>query len=286
MVAAPLGAPAAARAEFSAGPSVRDLPLRPGESAVDTFRVRVKGERAHRFVVALEDVSQQPDGGLSYRPPSGSRFSASSWIATQPRSFAGAPNRVQPVEYRVQVPRDAEPGDHVSSLTVKRLPAHPGEGVTTIQAISVRLTVRVAGARREAVAIQSLNAPGLAGRGPITISTRVRNTGNVRLDFDRSSKGSLAILDGGDESRSQLFRGLLFPGETRYFELAWDDPPRLGHLKALASVTTRERGVSRSEGFWVVPWRQACALLLVALAAVVLQRGHRRRRLRAPAGRS
>jgi hypothetical protein len=272
-----LAAPASAEAAFSVGPSVRDLALSPGDARVDSFRVKTQGERGH-FVVEIEDVLQRPDGGLSYQRPRGSRFSASSWLQVFPRSFVGRPNRVQPVEYRVRVPADAEPGDHVASLTVKRLPPPGAREVTTIQAVSVRLTVRVAGRRREGVAIERLDTPSLAGRGPITAHARLRNTGNVRLDFDRANRGSLAFLTGDDERARVRLRGLLFPGQVRDFELETDDPPLAGPLTARAVVKTRRDSVSREADVWMVPWRQAGALVLVALAALAVSGGRRRRR--------
>jgi hypothetical protein len=273
-----LAAPASAGAAFSVGPSVRDLPLRPGEALVDSFRVKTHGERG-RFVVEIEDVVQRPDGGLSYERPRDSRFSASSWIRVLPRSFPGRPNRVQPVEYRVQVPAGAEPGDHVTSLTVKRLPPPGASDVTTIQAVSVRLTVRVAGRRREGVSIDRLDTPSLAGRGPIIAHARLRNTGNVRLDLDRANRGSLAFVS-GDEERARLrLKGLLFPGQAREVELGLDDPPLAGRLTARATVRTRRGAISSDAVVWMVPWRQAGALVLIALATLAVRGGRRRRRV-------
>jgi hypothetical protein len=277
LLLASLAVPAAAEAAFSVGPSVHELSLRPGEARVGSFQVKTRRDPG-RFVVEIEDVLQRPDGGLVYARPSGSRFSASSWIEVFPRSFAGRPSRVQPVEYRVRVPRDAEPGDHVASLTVKRLPPRGERGVTTIQAVSVRLTVRVAGRRRESVVIESLEAPTLAGRGPVTVGGRLRNTGNVRLHFDRRNRASLAILDGGDRKASLRLRGMLFPGQMREFELSVEDPPLAGRLKARASVKTRGGLVTRDAQVWMVPWREGGALILIAVAALAISSGRRRRR--------
>lgn len=282
LVVALLCAPASARAAFSVGPSVQDVSLRPGEARVDDFRVKTRGEPG-RFIVDIEDVHQRPDGGLSYARPRGSRFSASSWIQVTPRSFDGRPNRVQPVEYRVRVPRDAEPGDHVTSLTLKRLPPRGEGGVTTIQAVSVRLTVRVRGRRREAVAIEPLIVPPLAGRGPVAVRTRLRNTGNVRLDFDRANRAALAFRAGGDTQARLRLSGVLFPGQVRDFELSIDDPPLAGRLTARAVVKTRRGVVSRDAVVWMAPWRQAGALALVGLAALAVLAGRRRRRIAAAA---
>jgi hypothetical protein len=276
LAVAALAAPAAARAEFSVGPTVGELSLRPGEAAVGTTRVKLEGERGSRFTIEIEDVVQRPDGGLSYIPPTGSRFSASSWIEASPRSFAGQPNRVQPIEYRVRVPAGAEPGDHVASLTIARQP--PGKrGIAAIQAVSVRLTVRVAGELRESVEIKPLDVPGVAGRGPIAIGAELRNTGNVRLDFDHRNRGSLAILDGEEEPARLRLQGVLFPGQLRYVELAWEGPPLFGHPEAKVTVATRDGSVTKSRAFWLVPWRQGAALILVALAALAVAIGRRRK---------
>ncbi|HZK15857.1 MAG TPA: hypothetical protein VFC52_04655 [Solirubrobacterales bacterium] len=276
---AALSAPQGAQAEFSVGPTVGFLSLQPGEAAVGTTRVKLEGESRSRFTVEVEDIAQRTDGGLSYTPPARSRFSASSWIEVSPRSFSARPNRVQPIEYLVRVPEEAEPGDHVTSLTIKRRSPAGRAGVTAIQAISVRLTVRAAGRLSEGVAVESLDRPEVAGKGPISVGAVLRNTGNVRLDFDRLNKGSLAIVDDGEGVARAPLRGVLFPGRTRYVELAWEDPPLLGHPEVEVAVATKRGTVKRAEAFWLVPWRQGAALTLLALAVLVVATGRRRRRL-------
>jgi hypothetical protein len=279
LAAAALGAPAPAAAEFSVGPTVKRLSLRPGEAAVGTTRVKVEGERRSRFVTEVQDVVQRPDGSISYTRPSGSPFSASSWIEVSPRSFSGRPDRTQPLEFRVRVPADAEPGDHIAALTIKRLPPPQKGGVATIEAVAVRLNVRVAGQLREGIEVKSLDVPGVAGGGPVHIGALLRNTGNVKLDFDHRDRGSLAVLEGDGEPARQPLEGVLYPGSARYVELDWDAPPLLGHPHAKVRVATRAGPVVKSESFWVVPWRQAGALVLIALAAAAVVVGWRRRRL-------
>jgi hypothetical protein len=259
-------------------PTVVDVRRSPGESTVGTFSVRLRGEHGRRFAIAIEDVGQDSRGAFTFGPPGRSRFSAARWISLSPRGFGGAPDRDQPIEFRVRVPRDAEPGDHVTSLTVKRLAA-AGEGsAALVAAVAVRLTVRVAGAARPAVELRDLEAPRLSGQGPIAGTVTVRNTGNVRLDFEGANRGALGVFD-GDRERTRLpFTGLLYPGEARDFRLAWPDPPPLGQFRLRAGVRTPRGEVTASAGFWVVPWRQALALLLVVLAFVVLLGGRHRRR--------
>lgn len=243
-----------------------------------TFTVRLQGERGQRFAIAVQDIGQDASGAFTFHPPGRSRYSAARWISVTPSRFRGGPDRRQPVEYRVRVPADAEPGDHVTSLTVERL-ARGGPGAAgLVQAVAVRLTVRVAGVVRRAVQLRDLSAPAVTGGGPITGRVTVRNTGNVRLDFSRGDRGALAITQGGDPKARLPFSGLLYPGEARDFRVSWPDPPALGHLRLVADVRTGRREVTADSGIWVIPWRQALALILVAFAAIVLAGGRRRRR--------
>jgi hypothetical protein len=278
LAAGALASPAGAR--FIVSPASLDVQRGGGGVSLGTIDVHMVGEQRQRFRVDVQEVEQTPSGGYSYRSPGASPFSASSWITASPTRFAGAANGTQPIEYAIRVPRNAEPGDHVAAVTVKQLPP-PGRGqIATVVAIAVRITIRVPGSAREAVQIGRVAVPTLASGGPVTIATTLRNTGNVRLDFNRANRAALTVLDGSRTAARLPFIGLLYPGQVRSFRLAWQDPPTFGHPKA--RVTVRLAGGTRaaSAGFWVLPWRQAAALLLVALAAVLVfvQRGRRRAR--------
>jgi hypothetical protein len=247
-----------AGADFCVSPTILELGRAPGRVAVGTVEVRLRGERAQRFAVDVEDVSQRRGGTFSFGTQRRSPFSASRWITLSPARFRGSPDRVQPVQFTVRVPADAEPGDHVTALTVKRLTPAVG-GTTLVQAVAVRLTVRVRGRLRPAVALLDLRAPRISGGGTVSGTVTVRNAGNVRLNFDRENPGALRVLGGGDVKAAQPFRGPLYPGQERAFRLTWTDPPLFGHFDQRGEVrTNRLRMISR--GFWVVPWRQAIAL--------------------------
>lgn len=242
------------------------------------FGVMLDGERNGRFAVEVEDVGQDRGGSFTFSRPGGSAFSASRWISVSPRAFRSKPDRTQPVEFRVRVPRFAEPGDHVASLTVKRIAAPRPGRVAVVEALAVRLTVRVKGRLRPAAELRDLRVLGTAGGGPISGAVTVVNTGNVRLDFDGRDRGSLAVMAGARPRERLPFRGVLYPGQEREFRLAWVDPPSLGHFEMRARLQTRRGAVRASNTFWIVPWRQTVAVLLVSTAAVVYAAGRRRYR--------
>jgi hypothetical protein len=270
--------PPTAAASFKVSPTILEATRRGGQALLGTIGVELREERDRRFRVVVQDIRQLPDGSQAYEPPSGSRFSASSWIAVTPTAFAGAPDRTQPVQYRVRVPADAEPGDHLASISVQRLPQGGGATAAPIEAISVRLTIRVPGRARPAAKIVALEVPGIADGGPVEIGTTVRNTGNVTLDFDRANRGGVRVVD-GDTAKAKLpFAGQLYPGQTRYFELSWDDPPLYGDFDAAATVDLGGEVVHETQGFRVIPWRELGALVLVVLAVLTVALGVRRRR--------
>jgi hypothetical protein len=277
MAVALLSAPSA-WGKFSVFPTTIETRAKAGTAASGIFNVRLEGESGRAFAVAVQDLVPRPDGSLSVARPSDSPFSASQWVSLSPLRFAGAPSRVQPVEYSVRVPSKAEPGDHLTSLTVTRLP--PGGDSTTlpVQAVSVRLLVRVPGRIKRAAEIVSLEAPRIAAGNPVSVVAEIRNSGNVRLDFDRAEKGSVAVLDGSEREASLPFTGTLYPGQRRPFELSWDQAPLFGSFDAEASVQVGNRRIEDSAPIFVVPWRQLGALILIALAAIVILVGRSRRR--------
>lgn len=267
-----------AAASFKVYPTILDVARNPGGAALGTVNVALHGEPGQRFRVLIQDVSQRADGTPVFSAPSRAPHSASTWVLATPTTFAGAPDRVQPLQYRVSVPANAEPGDHLAALTVERLGRGGATTAAATEAVAVRLTVRVRGPLRPEARIVGFDVPGIVGGAPLTVSTTVRNTGNATLDFDRADPAALTIRDGSDRRARLPFSGQLFPGQTREFVSRWEDPPLFGHFSAEARVAAGAGSAHEEASFWVIPWRQVGALALVLAAAVLLYLGWRRRR--------
>jgi hypothetical protein len=267
--------PAAARAAFTVSPTIIDVRAARGTAISRSFEVSLRGER-RRFTIVAEALGQDAHGGFTFGPPGRRRFSAATWITARPSTFSGAPDRVQPVEIDVRVPPDAEPGDHPAALTVRRAAAAQPGRAAIVQAVAVRLTIRVQGRLRRSARLTGLRFPRIADGGPLDAAVDVRNDGNVRLDFDRADRGALTIASGGRARTSTPFTGVLYPGEQREFRASWLDPPLVG----AAHATARIGAVARARTALLLPWRQALALVLVAVAAILLVTGRRRRAVR------
>jgi hypothetical protein len=265
----------AAEARFTVTPTTIDIERRPGGTASGTFDVVLNREPGD-FEIQIQDAVQQPDGSFVYEQPTESPFSASSWLSITPRRFSGSPSRTQPIQFTVRVPPKAEPGDHLTSLTVTQVPSESGQITQAVQAVAVRLTVRVFGKARPSARIVSLDAPGVSGGAPVDVSAVIENDGNVALDFDGKNEASLAIIQGEERKESVEFGGELFPGQTRQFDLSWNDPPLFGQFRASVSVDVGREVVDDSKSVLQLPWRQLGAVILVVLAVAVLIVGRRR----------
>jgi hypothetical protein len=271
--------PPAATASFEVSPTSVELRRDPGGVALGTIGVRLRRERGQRYRVLVREIRQGPDGTQVYGPATGSRYSAASWVAVSPTRFSGAPDRTQPVQFQVRVPDDAEPGDHLASVTIERLAPSGGAVAAAVMAVSVRLTIRVSGAIRPAADITNVEAPSVAdGGSPVTVVTTVRNAGNVTLDFEGANRAAVRILDGSETEATLPLQGRLFPGQVGAFDGRWEDPPLFGDFDAEASIRVGAVTVSLEETFWVIPWRELAALVLIVLAVLILALGWRRRR--------
>ncbi len=270
---------APAEADFTVFPSILEVKSAPGLAALGTIKTRLEGEGGHRFRVRVKDLRQQPDGTPVYLPPSSSPFSASSWISVTPSSFPGGPDRVQPVQYRIGVPTNAQPGDHLAALVFERLPRGLADATAApVEAVAARLTIEVRGRIRPRAKIVAVEAPGIADGGPVDLEALIRNTGNVTIDLDRGDGGAIEVLDGDDVKETMPLAGQIFPGSTRAFRASWDDPPLFGSFDARAEIETRGRHFDESSGFLVIPWRKIVALVLAVTAIALLYRAWRRRR--------
>lgn len=277
---AAVAGPAAGEAEarFSVTPTLIHLDRQRGEVASGAFDVKLGAEEGRAFEVKVQDIVQQPGGATSFEPPTNSEFSASNWVTVTPPRFSGEPNRTQPVEFTVQVPSKAAPGDHITSLTVTRLPEKSDAIAESVQAVSVRLTVHVFGKARPRAEITSFDAPGFSGGSPVEVSATVENTGNVTLDFDGKRSGEIAIVQDDEHKATEELTGELYPGQSRDFELAWNDPPLFGRFQAEMTLDAGGEPLTESKSVLQVPWRQIGALILVVLAITILVAGRRRGR--------
>jgi hypothetical protein len=259
---------------WTVSPASVQLSVKPDHVTRGSFRVMSSDSVGRRFRVIAQDLGQDASGAFTFNKASRAMHSAASWIDIKPRTFEGS-RRTQPIDFAIAVPANATPGDHVASISTQELPATLRGNIGVVQAIGLRITIRVPGATRSDAAITQFTSTKLTFGNGVPIHATVVNTGNTVLDFGGANTGS-GITVG--EQRIPI-TGVLLPGAKRFVQYGWNDPPLIGSRKAKLRVHLEPgRDLTSTTSTFAFPLFQTLGLLLLILAAYVLQRWRRRDR--------
>ncbi|WP_460446229.1 hypothetical protein [Angustibacter aerolatus] len=280
----------------------------------DQLALRNYATRPVTLRLVASDATNLPDGGLTALPTGTASHDAGSWVALGGAARSGqvtVPGRsTVVVPFRLRVPHDATPGDHVAGLLASLVTTTrdaQGTDVRLDQRVGTRLFVRVSGPLRPSLQVSGVTATWHGSswnpfaRGTVTLRYRLQNAGNVALGA--SATGSVHGLVGPTTRARAAGAALLLPGNGVDASVEVRGVRPVLRERATVRVTplvvsgdvVSVRGISRSVVLWVVPWLLVglLALLLVALFVLLVRRRRRRtgQRRRAaqpatPAGRA
>ncbi|MEO6701598.1 MAG: hypothetical protein ABI140_16265 [Jatrophihabitantaceae bacterium] len=304
--------PAAKQASFGIGPaSVKKLDGRPflnylsspGGKLSDHVAVINLDTRPVTLKLYVAAAQNESDGSIGYAPAKAVPTDAAAWISIAPpgggNSLRIAARSTVIVPITLAVPNNATPGDHaagvIASLTSK-VKGKSGQLVDFEQRIAVRTYLRVSGPLRPALTIEQLHAGyhgnlNPIGRGRLTVSYRLHNTGNVKLGGRQLVK--VTGLLGATGSSKVADVGLLLPGSSVLVRVAVNriTPTLWMHgkvtIKSLQSegdVNPPIADVSTSTTFWAVPWTLIGTVGLLAVVLILLWRRRRRPSASPPSG--
>ncbi|MFF0875619.1 WxL protein peptidoglycan domain-containing protein [Micromonospora aurantiaca (nom. illeg.)] len=261
--------------------------LTPGDSVTDHVGVTNLGDRPLTFAVYGTDAYTTTDGAFALLPSDRAATDVGAWIGVERRSWTVQPGRRADIPFRLTVPRNATPGDHtggVIAAVAQDGVTADGQRVRLDQRIAARVYLRVAGEVRPAVTVESVRVGydtplNPIGRADLTVTYRIRNSGNVRV----GGTGAVVVAGPGGWTLSRtspVDLPELLPGaEFTVTERVTGVPPalRLTATVDLAPTTvdTALPPVQRTASVWAPPW-----LLIAALAAAGAWLYLRRRRRR------
>lgn len=261
--------------------------LAPGDSVTDHVGVTNLGDRPLTFAVYGTDAYTTTDGAFALLPSDRAATDVGAWIGVERRSWTVQPGRRADIPFRLTVPRNATPGDHtggVIAAVAQDGVTADGQRVRLDQRIAARVYLRVAGEVRPAVTVESVRVGydtplNPIGRADLTVTYRIRNSGNVRV----GGTGAVVVDGPGGWTLSRtspVDLPELLPGaEFTVTERVTGVPPalRLTATVDLAPTTvdTALPPVQRTASVWAPPW-----LLIAALAAAGAWLYLRRRRRR------
>ncbi len=294
------GVPAASASEdpqASIHPKVRDgvtpvhafLDLVAGETTTDALTLVNKTPHPITFDLYTADAFQDEQGVFALRSATDPKEDLGAWVHLPLDEITLQGGERLDVAYAVEVPTDAEPGDHAGGIVAlarpRPLEVTDGERELRLQVrngVGLRIYGRVAGAAEADLAVHDLeldvarDVGALLGlRRDAIVSFEVRNTGLVRLvpSVEIDVDGPFAD---GRRVRRQLNE--LLPGRSQRVTVSV--PVRsIGPLDAEVVATAQSARSTADTGRWLTPWLLiALVVLLFGGALYSFERWRTRRR--------
>jgi hypothetical protein len=211
---------------------------------------------------------------------SSSTYSLHTWIDTIPKLTLKA-QESRSLSFTVAVPSNAEAGGHYGVIRFSGVPpAQSGQNVSLNASVGVLLLARVQGKITEQLSIKEMfiekahHRQGLVANGPLTIVSRIQNSGNVHVQ----PIGTLVVKDGfGKTVASYPFGGStknILPGSIRRYDQVFDKKFLFGRYTVNLSAAYGTTGgvLLGSTSFWVIPFKLILFLIALVTLAVFLTR--------------
>ena len=263
--------------------------LQPGQIFQDSVDIKNFSDDDLTLILYSSDGTTIPGGG-GFAPlredqtPTG----AGTWVTLPIDEITLAPNEGASVPFQIEIPIDAEPGDHAAVIVASDPVGAVGEpdpdnpiNITIRNRVGSRIYVRVAGPLEPSLRVDDITIVHDRPLNPLadgtaTILYTVSNTGNIRLseDIQVKVKGIFGRTVETLEPRNfpdGLPGGIIVVTEVVTGLKPWEP------LSAEVSAVAREASTSRTRTFYPIPWPTVFLLLLalVLFVAWLWVRRHR-----------
>lgn len=203
-----------------------------------------------------------------------SPYSIKDWLSSIP-SVTLVSREQKTLDVSINVPKNASPGGHYGVIRFTGAPPNVDQSAVSLSAsIGSLVLVTVSGNVQEQAHIaqiftsQNNKQRSIFEYGPVAITTRIENTGNVHIQ----PSGTIRVTNmfGKTVGTFQFNQtlGNVLPKSTRRFDNLLQNKFMFGRYKIQADIVygTKKTIVSGSATFWVIPYK----LILLGLAAIIL----------------
>lgn len=271
------------RAEaVSLSPLIFELSANPGDTVSNVLKVTNTDPYPVNIVIDIEDFSAIGEEGqvTLKQGEDSSTYSLAGWITAAPNAFTIPANNSVTVQFTINIPIDAEPGGHYSSVLASISATPVDGGVTIAQKIGSLLLLNVAGDVEEKLFIEELFVEPFSEYGPVNIISRFENSGTIHL----KPRGFILIKNifGQEVEQLDLPQKNVLPKSIRRIEILWGERIMFGRYEATLTAIygSTNQPLSAITTFWVIPWKIATAILVgIIILLSILIKGRKRFRL-------
>jgi hypothetical protein len=256
-----------------------DYQAEPGQRLDDLLVVRNTGSTRQSITVFATDAFNTDDGGYGLLDTTVEPTDVGTWVR-----FKGGDSKVEltlkpgasrVLQFSVDVPANAAPGDHPGGLVLSSL--SPDGQIVVDRRVATRLYVRVPGDLQPNINVSQISAEYVPSLNPLSgsveVTFTVENTGNVALGGGLVV-GAHTYFGVGAGATQQVSLAELLPGNERTLTMTIPSIGQIGYLspfvRVVPSVSSAAlypgvlREVSRDTFAFAVPW------WLIILAAIAL----------------
>ncbi len=216
-------------------PTKQKISLTPGSSYVGTFKVHNAGTAPFSYSVSATPYSVTND---NYSPDySGltNYTQISDWITFDKATETGTlqPGQIVDVAYTVNVPKDAPAGGQYAALMAQTSDGNAEDAtVAVIHRVGMILYAAVPGETRETGEIVKNTVNSFYFNPPLTVSSLVKNTGNVEQTATYTVKiyplfSNEAVFSNEEAPLNEKQLDVI-PDTSRFNSITWEGAPHIG----------------------------------------------------------
>ena len=272
-------------------PPVISLNANPGQSVKTSLKLRNITTSPLLVRSEIDDFTAQGENGLPQVILNGEATAYSLKAYVQPvGDFTLAPQQQKTIAIIIKVPQNAPPGGHYGVIRFSGIPPQLNgqQGLALSASLGSLILLTVSGdvthnlSFAEFFASQNDHKGSFFARGPITLSERLDNSGNVH----EQPSGSVRVTNIFGQKVADIAinttGGNILPSSIRRFDETFSKHFMIGRYSATANITYADNKIiSAKISFWVIPYKLITIAIVVLVGIVLLVRfglgGYKRR---------
>jgi hypothetical protein len=238
----------------------------PGERVRDAVRIENRGSEPLDLVMYPADAAIIEDGAFTVESLEAADQGIAGWVSLERTRLILDPGKRARVDFAVEVPEGAAPGDYTGALVARTARPLDRDGILTHLAVGARLYFTVEGVLVKDLRVGAIRVEFDGGRPHFFLP--MRNAGNTILKV----RGTYAIeaIVGTDTGGRLQPPMILAPGASVTREVEWPGGAFRGpHIARFVLTYGEGKPIVRTVSFGSdAPWPLIVALLLLIAAAV------------------
>lgn len=251
-------------------PVSKKYQLDSGTSKKDTITINNSGDTEFTFQLTVEPYSVKND---SYEPDyltSTKRTDLKTWVSFDKTRYPVAARSKVEVPYTITVPANATPGGHYGVIFAETVAEKIKSDQPVLQQksrIGAVIYATVNGNYLMGGKFNGIRTPGLQFKPPLKSEINVENTGNS----DFAVKTVFAVTDiMGNRKYTQEKEYQLLPETKRKIIVSWDNSPKFGFFKVVASAKFLDQQTSHTSYVLMAPLAYYMIFVFGLLVAVIV----------------